>query len=900
MTTTDPGTENLSVESEEIAQQRELLATYRRTLAHLLQQAAQYGGVPFAPPQTANGIVEARAQIQQIKVALRAAGRAVADDPNDDAPPHTEPVISPRATDHQMNVVGGPAIIDNTVQQGNIINGGTLSGPVIGNVSGGTVITTGGGDYAEGDLDKRQAGVFVEDSIVRGDVIGGDQVAGDKVLGDKSEVHHHYYQPTTIPFDRQQQRNRSTMLAKVKSLWITGLLDQSLVGAVHITLTLTAQPDAVAMPLTSLVQELRYTPSTLPAGSTINDVFTHMGGSLLILGAPGAGKTILLLELARDLLTHAERDEHHPIPVIFPLSSWAEHHGPLDRWLVDELHNQYGVPRKIATAWIHDDQVLPLLDGLDEVAQDYRTACVEAINAFRQEHGLVSMVVCSRIADYTALAVRLALQGAVLVQPLSSHQIEEYFDQSGDRLKTLHMSLVADTAWLELAESPLMLHLMTLAYRRMSVSEHMTGSSLEERRRHLLAEYVAQMFQRRSTDQRYTQDQTIQHLVWLAQLMAEHGQSLFLIERMQPHWLPTAAQRRQYALGVGGIIGLLYGGIVALVLGSVIVRGMGLTLGLVVGSADGIISAGAVGILFSLAVSSTAVQARLGQGRWRAIRMALGLGVSIGAIVGLLFGAVAGFVSEPILNQSILPNATGLLKGALGGLYLGVLNGLVAGLTLGVVANPSTITSVETFRWSADRIKGVWFGRLSIGLIAGAIIGLAAGVVIELRVGLGVGLTVALSTVLATILSTGLTASEIETKTTPNQGIRRSAKNAFRIGGIAALICTVGTGLIFSIVQPLSGGEFDIVDPILSGLSFGLPTGFAAGLVYGGLACIQHLVLRLALWQSGRMPWNIVHFLDHCVERILLRKVGGGYIFIHRLLLDYFASLHDRPDKITH
>jgi hypothetical protein len=31
--------------------------------------------------------------------------------------------------------------------------------------------------------------------------------------------------------------------------------------------------------------------------------------------------------------------------------------------------------------------------------------------------------------------------------------------------------------------------------------------------------------------------------------------------------------------------------------------------------------------------------------------------------------------------------------------------------------------------------------------------------------------------------------------------------------------------------------------------------------------------------------------LDFATERILLRKVGGGYIFVHRLLLDYFSSL---------
>ena len=39
------------------------------------------------------------------------------------------------------------------------------------------------------------------------------------------------------------------------------------------------------------------------------------------------------------------------------------------------------------------------------------------------------------------------------------------------------------------------------------------------------------------------------------------------------------------------------------------------------------------------------------------------------------------------------------------------------------------------------------------------------------------------------------------------------------------------------------------------------------------------------------MPLNLIKFLDHSARLILLKKVGGGYIFIHRMLLDYFAEL---------
>jgi hypothetical protein len=61
---------------------------------------------------------------------------------------------------------------------------------------------------------------------------------------------------------------------------------------------------------------------------------------------------------------------------------------------------------------------------------------------------------------------------------------------------------------------------------------------------------------------------------------------------------------------------------------------------------------------------------------------------------------------------------------------------------------------------------------------------------------------------------------------------------------------------------------------------------------FGGLAVIQHFTLRFILYCSSHIPWSFVRFLDYAAERIFLRKVGGGYIFVHRLLQDYFASLY--------
>ena len=61
-------------------------------------------------------------------------------------------------------------------------------------------------------------------------------------------------------------------------------------------------------------------------------------------------------------------------------------------------------------------------------------------------------------------------------------------------------------------------------------------------------------------------------------------------------------------------------------------------------------------------------------------------------------------------------------------------------------------------------------------------------------------------------------------------------------------------------------------------------------LLNGWHTCLQHLMLRVILWKSKFAPWNYVRWLDHCVERLLLRKVGGGYMFAHPLIFEYFAD----------
>ena len=71
--------------ADEVAEQEQLLYTYRHTLAIYLRQAAEMGGMAYSPPALLNGVDEAQRNIARIKGILRSAGVDVAEDPDDEA-----------------------------------------------------------------------------------------------------------------------------------------------------------------------------------------------------------------------------------------------------------------------------------------------------------------------------------------------------------------------------------------------------------------------------------------------------------------------------------------------------------------------------------------------------------------------------------------------------------------------------------------------------------------------------------------------------------------------------------------------------------------------------------------------------------------------------------------------
>ena len=274
----------------------------------------------------------------------------------------------------------------------------------------------------------------------------------------------------------EDRRGLEILLRKVRQYWIEGVLEKSLFQSILIDLGMARMSGAVdspfgassfadANPWGEVVERPDSESQPLPPEQSLADLYDDEGGSLLVLGEPGSGKTTSLLELAQGLLDRAEADPQRPVPAVFNLSSWVDPHTELDTWLVDELSSRYQIPRKIGRLWLAESRVLPLLDGLDELAPPRRAACVEAINRFSQGGGLVGAVVCCRLAEYIDLPVRLSLNAAVRLLPLADEQVQSYLAGLGERLAGLRALLRRDSALRLEARSPLMLSLMVRAYQ---------------------------------------------------------------------------------------------------------------------------------------------------------------------------------------------------------------------------------------------------------------------------------------------------------------------------------------------------------------------------------------------------------------------------------------------------
>jgi NACHT domain len=438
-------------------------------------------------------------------------------------------------------------------------------------------------------------------------------------------------------------KNRQTVMDKVH-VKIESKLKNSLYQEARMDLGLEERPEMVGMQLQRLGQERE----TLPQGTHLFDRMTELGsgGTLLVLGEPGGGKTTLLMELAKDWLgcTNAKQFDQ-AIPVVLNLSSWGTYRLPDQKrptfidWLTEELYRQYQLPYQVGKTWLSKSGFVLLLDGLDEVREPLRDSCVDALNQFRQEFGTIEIAVCSRIADFQKLKTTLEhFQEAVFIQPLEEVQIEAYLQQAGEPLQGVRMALRQDPTLLELARTPLFLWIISLAYPERSVDE-LLNLPKTKRLRLLFNRYIEEMFQKRPMADNDQQKM----ICWLSILAQQMGSEKdFLIERMQPkNWLTRENYKWQYKLWLGLSMGVFLWLLMWPFTGS-FVGLIGLLGGLLLGLLGGLKS---IDPVEEIRISRLApLDMETLQDLRRGISAGLNLGLMTGLTIGLIIKPITGLI----------------------------------------------------------------------------------------------------------------------------------------------------------------------------------------------------------------------------------------------------------------
>lgn len=626
-------------------------------------------------------------------------------------------------------------------------------------------------------------------------ILGGELIP--RLQSTAEHIAHNLRNPHRL--DRQ---SRQRVLAWVRAIWIDGILEDSLhrEGPITPAPAIREKPDAVEDPWAG-ISKLPDQPTQVSSpNSLMRQMYDRAGGELLILGESGSGKSTKLLEVVRDLLSLAEQDHNEPLPIVLSLSSWKRRQ-PLEDWLCEELEDKYKVPHPTCLFWISHDQILPLLDDLDAVPHERRASCLEAINTYLEEHPSPPLVVCCQTASYVPQSLRL--QHAIIVEPLTTQQIDDYLTNADD-LQGLREAIKADQELSELATRPLLLKLMAQAYQGVSKEDVLKADLSTTRQQQVVAAYVQSRLQRWGVEHPYPQLKTISWLAWLGRQMLQCDSQVFHLERMQPDWLPENWARQLYdALTSKLFLGVLFGTAEALMTGIIFRH-------LEVGILAGLLAC--MCFLFFKQVDRTIWPAESVSWSWRRVRQNFAR-------------VVRGWLSQ------------GLFYGLAGGLYFSFRQG-----------------------------SGIW-------LLLWTLLGLIWGLFMSL-------FTAPLSG-----LASGWSSDIVDERqfTKVNEGMRRSFYNS------------IGTGLIGGAVfgLPIGLGIWLLSDPG-AGISFGLiawlTAGILIGLSYGGIACIQHFFLRFVLCCAKMAPWNYPRFLDYAARRILLRKTQGGYMFIHRLVLEYFAA----------
>lgn len=572
---------------------------------------------------------------------------------------------------------------------------------------------------------------------------------------------------------------------------------------------------------------------------------------LVVLGKTGSGKTIVSLRLALDLL--GRRSGADPIPVVFRIGSWDPTRTAFRDWVAAELvgdhpHLAESLPGELtmAAALTEAHDVLPILDGFDEIPSGLRRQALRALDQLR-----MPFVLTSRPGEYENATEAAGAFADVHVIRLCALSIDAWQDYVlPATTKGRPAAAVAGAI-----DTPLLITLARTIYRDSpgaDATELFDEGRFPDRaavERHLQADFLTTRYAAEFRHGRagVTRDWPLSRVHrWLGQLAREARQTK--ITDLAWWHIGTGISLPGRAVIIGAATALAV-----------------MMIFVVLGTAMVLLTTGSP-LAATLLLESRA-------------------GAVNGCVAGFTAGLIYGLVRR---HRSAAPGPSRIT------------------LRFGRDKPPAAVPA----RRGRTRTVRAGLGGLAFGAVSGltlALLGLPPAIVLTYTLSVGTVVAVAIATVVA--LASWLESPADSESGASHRGFLRANRTTallqmlitWLVGG---LILALGIVPLNHLLLDLLGR---LAPQLTQGISLPLDLGFmiAIGVTGGATAAIayglaltawgQWLVLgRLWLPLTGRLPWNLPSFLDDAYQRGVLRQPGPVYQFRHEQLLHHLAGSPDR------
>lgn len=556
-------------------------------------------------------------------------------------------------------------------------------------------------------------------------------------------------------------------------------------------------------------------------------------GRIVVVGAPGAGKSGAAILLLLDVLAHREslndtKRARVPVPVLFTGHGWDPNTTSAQDWLRDQLVATYpllqrrGGDADAAALVAASNKIALFLDGLDEMEETLRPAALQALSdvPFR-------VVVLTRSPEMIQATRHTWLVGAVALQlhDVTGPEAADYLQRSrtGPPPSDWPMLLTQlrehpDGLLARGLSTPLTITLLRDTYHTDDELDDLLDptrySTTEHIERYLITRILPAAYTPRPgrPPPPCSEAQARQALTFLAERMnQDHTRDLAWWHI--PRWASTMPRifttTIKHGLKYGFGYGLLYGLV------------FGLALALLIAFLTGRITIEIVVVVTLVALISGAIY---------------------GPMVGAMLGSMGSFIGK-LATWRLMRRFNKMI---------------VEPRRIKITMNGHALASRQALGLG---LIGVLSGELFIGLWHGPVSALVSGPVYGI----------------ATWLAYGLTESDT------GEGRPLSPREIWRNDRSAGLLIGLLTGLGFGLIYGFSEG---LIYALSFGLIFGLGTGLFA-IPRSRPTTMAWRELRI----SGYVPSvKLMPFLEDARERGVLRTVGSVYQFRHAILQDQLAD----------